>query len=48
MDKEVQQVKSDAPVKVDEGPKRFVEKGPFVVLDTKTNIFLVEERFLAG
>ena len=43
MDKEVQQVKSDAPVKVEEGPKRFVEKGPFVVLDTKTNIFWLKK-----
>jgi len=39
MGEEVQKIKKDAPVKVDEGPKRFVEKGPHVVLDTKTNIF---------
>ena len=34
MGEEVQKIKNDAPVKVDEGPKRFVEKGPHVVLDT--------------
>ena len=43
MGEEVQQIKNDAPVKVDEGPKRFVEKGPHVVLDTKTNVFWLKK-----
>ena len=43
MGEEVQKIKSDAPVKADEGPKRFVEKGPHVVLDTKTNIFWLKK-----
>ena len=38
MGEEIQKVKTDAPVKVDEGPKRFIEKGPHVVYDTKTGI----------
>jgi len=43
MGEEVQKIKNDAPVKVDEGPKRFVEKGPHVVLDTKTNVFWLKK-----
>jgi len=43
MGEEVQQIKNDAPVKVDKGPKRFVEKGPHVVLDTKTNVFWLKK-----
>ena len=43
MGEEVQQIKKDAPVKVDEGPKRFVEKGPHVVLDTNTNVFWLKK-----
>ena len=39
MGEEIQKAKNDSPVKVDKGPKRFVEKGPHVVLDTKTGIF---------
>ena len=35
MGEEVQQVKNDAPVKVDEGPKRFVEKGRIWCLTQK-------------
>lgn len=38
MGEEIQKVKADAPVKVDEGPKRFIEKGPHVIYDTKTRI----------
>ena len=45
MGEEVQQIKSDAPVKADEGPKRFVEKGPHVVLDTKTSILFYLRTF---
>jgi hypothetical protein len=43
MGEEVQQIKSDAPAKVEEGPKRFVEKGPHVVQDTKTGIFWMKK-----
>ena len=43
MGEELEQVKGDAPVKVDDGPKRFVVKGPHVVLDTKTNIFWLKK-----
>ena len=43
MGEEVQKIKSDAPVKADEGPKRFVVKGPHVVLDTKTGIFWMKK-----
>ena len=43
MGEEVQQIKKDAPVKVDEGPKRFVEKGPHVLFDTKTNVFWLKK-----
>ena len=43
MSEEIQKTQSDAPVRVDEGPKRFVEKGPHVILDTKTGIFWLKK-----
>ena len=43
MGEEIQKIKTDAPVKVDEGPKRFVEKGPHVIHDTKTGIFWLKK-----
>ncbi|KMP12645.1 hypothetical protein UR09_00625 [Candidatus Nitromaritima sp. SCGC AAA799-A02] len=43
MSEELQQTKDDAPVKSDEGPKRFVEKGPHVIQDTQTGIFWLKK-----
>jgi len=43
MGEEIQQVKSDVPAKVDEGPKRFIEKGPHVIYDTATKIFWLKK-----
>ena len=43
MGEEIEKVKNDAPVKVDAGPKRFVEKGPHVIHDTKTGIFWLKK-----
>ena len=43
MGEEIQKTKNDAPVKIDEGPKRFVEKGPHDVHDTKTGIFWLKK-----
>ena len=43
MGEEIQKTKDAAPVKAVVGPKRFVEKGPHVVLDTKTNIFWLKK-----
>lgn len=43
MGEEIQQTKNDDLVKADEGPKRFVEKGPHVVLDTKTGVFWMKK-----
>ena len=43
MGEEIQKTQDDTPVKAAVGPKRFVEKGPHVVFDTKTNIFWLKK-----
>jgi uncharacterized protein YdeI (YjbR/CyaY-like superfamily) len=43
MGEEIQKTKNDSLAKVDEGPKRFVEKGPHVIHDTKTGIYWLKK-----
>ncbi len=43
MSKELERAESQAPAKTDEGPKRFVEKGPHVIYDTQTGLFWLKK-----
>ncbi len=43
MSEELERAESQAPAKTDEGPKRFVEKGPHVIYDTQTGLFWLKK-----
>lgn len=43
MGEEIQKSTGDTPVKVDKGPKRFIEKGPHVIFDTKTGVYWLKK-----
>ena len=43
-----QKVEEHLPEKKDDKPKRFVEKGRDVVFDSKTRVYWLKKRFLAG